>query len=254
MDGSYANGFAPRDGLPLYPELWQGCVGAWNPGLGPTGLTLRDWSGYGIHGTLTNMASDTAWVRNQGKTALNFDGSNDSVIASALTIGAVEGTISTWVRPDTWTGNATIFSMRTTDFLEALHNGGTLLFRYGNGSAGTSLTLPTVGVWSHLAFVYNTASGLQYYINGNLSLSTNPTWPAIDVGGNLVIGNLDGSNLPFDGLISDFRVYIRAISTSEIRLLASRPGIAYERTLRRRSSAAVAAFNRRRRLLVGAGV
>lgn len=54
LPGRYANGFAPRDGQPLYPELWKGCVGAWNPGLGVTGLTLRDQSGFGRHGTLTN--------------------------------------------------------------------------------------------------------------------------------------------------------------------------------------------------------
>jgi len=251
LPGSYTNGFAPRDGSPLYPSLWRGCVGAWNPGLGPTGLTLRDWSGYGLHGTLTNMASDTAWLRNQGSTALNFDGSNDSVVASAMTIGSTEGAISLWLRPDAWAGNATVFSMRTTDNLEALHNAGSLLFRYGNGTAGSSVTLPTVGVWSHLVFVYDIASGWQYYINGVLSNSLATTWSAIDVGGDLVIGNLDGVNLPFDGLISDFRIYNGRISPNEIRLLAARRGIAYELAPRRRSRAAVAAFNRRRRLLLG---
>jgi len=62
LPGTYQNGFAPRDGEPLFPELWDGCVGAWNPGLGPSGLTLRDWSPYKNHGTLTNMDAGTDWV------------------------------------------------------------------------------------------------------------------------------------------------------------------------------------------------
>jgi hypothetical protein len=53
------------------------------------------------------------------------------------------------------------------------------------------------------------------------------------------------------GKSDDIRIYNRAITTSEIRLLASRRGIAYELAPRRRSSSAVL-FNRRRRLLLGA--
>ena len=73
LPASYSNGFAPRDGQPLYPELWRGCVGAWCPSLGPTGLTLRDWSGFGNHGTLTNMDPGTDWVLSGGRYALDFD-------------------------------------------------------------------------------------------------------------------------------------------------------------------------------------
>jgi hypothetical protein len=61
LPGTYANGFAPRDGQAIWPELWRGCVGAWNPGLGPTGLRLYDWSPYRNHGTLTNMDAGTDW-------------------------------------------------------------------------------------------------------------------------------------------------------------------------------------------------
>jgi hypothetical protein len=56
-----------------------------------------------------------------------------------------------------------------------------------------------------------------------------------------------------NGQIDDLRLYSRILSAQEIRLLASRRGIAYEMAPRRRSSVQVAAFNRRRRLLIGAG-
>ena len=97
LPGSYANGFAPRDGQPLYPELWRGCVGAWNPGLGPTGLTLRDWSGFGNHGTLTNMELDTDWTPSQGKWSLALDGTNESVLCGGGTFFQLQTlTLSSW--------------------------------------------------------------------------------------------------------------------------------------------------------------
>jgi hypothetical protein len=38
---TYQSGFyAPGRGTAKYPELWDGCVGAWNPGLGNTGLSV----------------------------------------------------------------------------------------------------------------------------------------------------------------------------------------------------------------------
>jgi hypothetical protein len=49
-----------------------------------------------------------------------------------------------------------------------------------------------------------------------------------------------------NGFIGDIGVYNRALSPNEIRLLASRPGIAYELAPRRRSSVAVAASTSRR--------
>ena len=82
-----------------YPELWRGLVGAWSPCLSPRGGTvLRDLSGRGNHGTLTNMDATTDWVTSGGKTALDFDGSNDYVSIDHNSIFAWPkgATFSTW--------------------------------------------------------------------------------------------------------------------------------------------------------------
>jgi hypothetical protein len=72
MQPSYQSGFyAPGRGVAKHPELWRGCVGAWNPGLGNTGLSLRDWSGNQNNGTLTNGPT---WGVSDGRQALDFDG------------------------------------------------------------------------------------------------------------------------------------------------------------------------------------
>jgi len=61
----------------------------------------------------------------------------------------------------------------------------------------------------------------------------------------------------WNGLIDDFRVYNRAITQSEISLLATRRGIAYERTRAVRafisSGSPPPTTNRRNNLLVGMG-
>jgi hypothetical protein len=68
---TYQSGFyAPGRGTAKYPELWDGCVGAWNPGLGNTGLVLRDWSGNQNNGTLTNGPT---WGVSDGRQALDFE-------------------------------------------------------------------------------------------------------------------------------------------------------------------------------------
>lgn len=87
-----------------YPELWRGLVGAWSPCLNPRGGTvLRDLSGRGNHGTLTNMDAATDWVMSGGKTALDFDGLNDYVsfgssVVNTLINGATAVMLSMWVR------------------------------------------------------------------------------------------------------------------------------------------------------------
>ncbi len=76
VDPSFVNGFARDRGESAYPELWDGLVGAWVPGLGKTGAVLRDFSGNKNHGALANAD----WVRNEGLLALDFDGINKEVV------------------------------------------------------------------------------------------------------------------------------------------------------------------------------
>ena len=128
-----------------YPELWRGLVGAWSPCLSPRGGTvLRDLSGRGNHGTLTNMDPETDWVTRGGKQALDFDGSNDYVnlerrvlddVASACTINAwvattaaasVYRTVFTQVGPGTNTSNTMYLYNGTVCFHHFPPGGGNL--------------------------------------------------------------------------------------------------------------------------------
>lgn len=95
---AYAHG--PGECAPEYAGLWDGLVGCWVPQMGPTGNRLLDLSGYGNHGTLTNMDPATDWVPGPNGWALDFDGSDDYVTCGAThTINTGAFTATLVIRP-----------------------------------------------------------------------------------------------------------------------------------------------------------
>jgi hypothetical protein len=262
--GSYANGFAPRDGQPLY-SLWRGCVGAWNPGLGPTGLTLRDWSGYGNHGTLTSMDPGTDWTTTLGRYSLDFDGVNDVVDCGTPPgiNGATYASYSVWLwRSSTGitcaVGGSAGNSTNGDRFSCIWFSDGNVYFSHGGGVLFSSLALTGTGL-NHIAVNYDgskstNATRFRAWANGSeRTLTFSGTVPAVLPTVTPWTLGKDSSNRFGAGRILDCMLFARNLNANEIRILSMRPGIAYELAPRRRSSLQVAAFNRRRRLLIGAG-
>ena len=94
---SYASGYAKNASQSAHPNLWDGLVGAWMPSLGVTGETLRDVSGNGNHGTLTNMDAASDWVGTSKGLALDYTGGNQRVSGSIdPSVFAGAHTISCW--------------------------------------------------------------------------------------------------------------------------------------------------------------
>jgi hypothetical protein len=238
-----------------YPGLWRGCVGAWNPGLGPTGLTLRDWSGFGRHGVLTNMSAATNWISSGGRYSLDFDGTNDYVDmgnVSALR-PTQQITISAWSPGSTNTRSYLVSQAVTVSpwhnyVLNArsgagggfgLNIGGTLRTVSGGSFDGTT--------WKHVCGTYD-GQTMALYLNGIL-LNTFSVSGSITYSGsffNTTLGSWIYS-LPWTTpgnefaktMIDDVHIYNRALYPYEVARLASRRGIAYEMAPRRRSSVLV---------------
>ena len=248
LPGSYANGFTPRDGQPLYPHLWKGCVGAWAPCLGPTGLTLREWSGFQNNGVLTNGPT---WAANQGKYALSFDGSNDYVDTgnTVLRLGGLSQlTMMLWASRATASSAVTMSVISGSDYLAiAPWIDGNVYFQI---SPFTPSIVDTSLDFNHWAMTLS-GSNLRGYKNGIEVLNTSGPSVVPTISSSLLFGYYSSATRYSAGLMDDARIYNRALSQQEIRTLASRRGIAYELAPRRRSSSAVQ-FNRRRRLLLGA--
>ena len=277
LPGSYANGFAPRDGRPLYPQLWSGCVFAAAPMLGPTGVRLRDWSGSANHADLTN---GPIWEPIAGWQAVTTDGVNDLLKCTSNTVGNLgtsHATVVVWCVLQ----NSNLFGP-----IIGKRNDGGVFQQWGLFQGHLNASLATVAGKKVSLFWYSgggAASSQHVHTSADIAdgklhcvvaRRVSGTTPTIWIDGiqqaTTVIGsattniNADGSTDPIRvGALADAgsylafnfiesRVYSRNVSDSEIRIVSSRPGIAYELAPRRRASSAVA-FNRRRRLLVGAG-
>ena len=159
------------------------------------------------------------------RTAVGFDGIDDSVTAAA---GAVPNTsksfsVAGWARVDDLTTNRTVVGQLGTNnsafWIESTTGRAWRLTTTAADSAtaatssaqATSVIRP--GVWTHLAGVYDSAAKtLKLYVNGVAEgTATNvTTW---DGTGALVIG---GSSQRWKGAISEVQLWDRVISTNEI--------------------------------------
>ena len=246
---SYIGGMYPLIGDPAYPELWRGCVGAWAPCLGPTGLTLRDWSGFQSHGTLTNMDVGSDWVSSFGRYALDFDGSNDWVTSPSVGVNTTSRSASFWFRTTRsvvggnymcvlgWGAGSTGAAFYVYVGTDAAAGTDTLgVTQFGDSIGGGSLAVNT-GLWTHGA-VTNVGTTWTVFVNG-LQVGQKSMTTAPASGNTVSIGRWPFStpvstNANFDGQLDDIRIFNRVLSVNEIRILSSRRGIAYELAPRRR--------------------
>lgn len=255
---SYMEGFAPRDGQPLYPELRNGCVGEWVPCLGPTGSTLRDWSGYGNHSTDVSVSQ---WGVSDGRHRTGFTGSESYTIPhAAQLLPSTALSVMVFARVNSLTGNPFLIDKNfNSSFFMQLY--GTNQIEFGavfsaggyvdSGTNAYSLSTPQCFIGT-----FNSVQDtIRIYINGiQKAVSTSATAAMPSGTGAIRIGRQQSVAQGFlNGSIYEIRIYSRELSQKEAALLSLRPGISQELAPRRRSSVQVVTGNRRRRLLVGAG-
>lgn len=266
LPGTYANGFAPRDGTPLYSSLWRNCVGAWNPGLGVSGSTLRDWSGFQNNGTLVNGPT---WAANQGRYALNFDGTNDYLLGSTPQ-SVVVNTIEFWWQPrstitlasaeqdflhlrqssDWYVAFGAATALATNEYLTIRDVSGNYLTAVTDGGSITSGAMHHVLIsWSAIDARYNIwLDGVQKTVGFGIGSghARQVTINLLCVGAYYNAGAPNGFS---NGIFGGLSIWSQPMH-NQVSLLCSRRGIAYEMAPRRRSSAQVTT-NRRRRIIIG---
>ena len=247
-----------------YASLRQGLVGAWCPSLGASGYRLMDRSGYGNHGTLTNMDPETDWI-SDGKLALDFDGSNDYVNASAgfrfFELSQDACTVSFWNKNSSGTTGVYVALSSTTNGTPFLiFQASSTSISLGHRSDASGDTSAIGGTWQssswRLLTGVSTPSSLTLLANGVQVATTSRTASAT------TLNQLSIAALNRAGGLSNFarsqaddvRIYNRALTPSEISLLYTGGrgvGLAPERIKHRRKTSA-AATNRRRRIICGA--
>jgi hypothetical protein len=202
------------------------------------------------------MDAGSDWVVSQGRYALDFDGVNDSVALGYRQVLNLQSplTISAWCFPTANAGQAVIYSNMTVAFAGcevALSN---LLPRLWTGSSwfNATQTLP-LATWSHVAWT-NNGTVTQIFINGQLKGSGNHSGPSSNPSTAQHIGSRNTA-IPFIGALDCLRLYNRVLHSNEIRLLASRRGIAYEMAPRRWTASQIAAYRARYySQVIGSGV
>jgi hypothetical protein len=225
-----------------------GCIGDWAPFLGPTGPILFDRSGYGNHGILTRMDVATDWVPSGAGHALDFDGINDLVLIGSISdaspmFSAIDrGTMCTWVKIPTTGAGASFRAIFSKEYYYGMFivDGILSWFNWGAGGGGNKSTGISISdnLWHHVSLTFaNDILQGNMYLDGKKVLTSG-------LGRNTVVGRLqianngaysDANNQCLKGQVDGSMIFNRILSEKEIRLLASRRGIAHEVAPRRRS-------------------
>ena len=156
--------------------------------------------------------------------ALSFNGSNGYVSLGVANLPANNAaqSISVWFKgiPDGNNHNMIAMSnLGSSSAVQLGFRGSSLIaWNYGGGSL-VSMTAPVDGAWHHVAYTYDGTTD-SIYLDGTLSATstTGPHQTATPT--SAYLGTYDGASELWSGSLDDIRVYTRAISSSEISVLA----------------------------------
>jgi hypothetical protein len=200
-----------------------------------SGAVATDSSGNGRIGTIYNGGS----LSEAGKSghSLTTDGDND-YLDTGYDVDWNENaqvSISFWVKPDNMRLEKAGMLGKTNDRGWSFYQSNDdVVFTYMDSEGGASNGMDgswgsgtlVEDQWTHLAYVWNGTES-KFYANGTLASSAPSKNPALNmdlddsmlIGGNITISHASY----FPGSIDDVRVYSRALSESEIKLIYSNP-------------------------------
>jgi hypothetical protein len=152
-----------------------------------------------------------------------FDGTNDYVRFNSGLNGRISFSLEYWFYQNAIESRAQ--EMFTTNYnnpgIEIYSNGTTLYFRsnFNNSSRPATVTI-SAGRWNHVVAICRVDSGITIYLNGVEGTPNTPTNPYITWNDDYFnLGVLTGYSefLPFNGKISNAKIYNRALSASEVQ-------------------------------------
>ncbi len=194
-----------------------------------SGTTAEDSSGNGNDGSLTNMGA-YSWVDGISCNALEFDGSDDYVIATNPSgMSSSVGSVSFWMKADVDSQAGTLFYFLETDCTDYIrchlnsYNKLDLVIEDGNDTKVLvnydldNLSYDFAGKWIHVAWVQD-GTGIKLYIDGDeksLNVVYDGSWWTDHLSISEAIVGLGWGT--FDGSIENFKVYDKTLSLEEIR-------------------------------------
>lgn len=229
------------------PRLRAGLVGHWIGG--GIGQMWMDRSGYRNHGP---FFLPLTWNLGEGgkRNCVDFSGGvNYAVrVPDSPTVSLTGAyTIAAWIntRASAQQGIVEKYTAASNDgFILRIQAGGTL--QAWNMAASTpnvsGATVVPLNTWVHVASRYDGVN-LKVYLNGKEDGTTATSVNPADGTSELKIGERGNGGTNFNGRIDDVRMYNRALSEAEIKLLATPAFVpVLFRDRRRGTAAAIAAY------------
>lgn len=192
-----------------------------------------DLSGNGNNGSLSG--SPTRGVAGKaGLQATDFDGSDDYIDMGASPMDGLDSfTVVAWVKPKSISSTSPLHggtgyhiiaaqSASGDDTFELALGNDDEIYAYidqgSNNSITTTSSPMTVGEWQMVVCRYDN-SGLEIIHNNNVEESTSVSGSLINGGINFRLGDHGDTGAQYDGLLTDVRLYNRALSSWEIHQL-----------------------------------
>ena len=180
-----------------------------------SGTTATDSTGTNT-GTLTNSPT---WTVGKINNALSFDGVNDYVyLNSPASLQPTSISVSTWFKTGATSGR--IIRKRLSGYyLEITAGKASFVVAIPSFASVTSTLTYNDNLWHHAVGLYD-GTTLRLYIDGSQVASASASGNITYGAGGIAIGrDGDYSGSYFNGVIDDVRIYNRALSADEIRLL-----------------------------------
>jgi hypothetical protein len=249
--------YASQKSEAKYPRLWDALEHSWFPTItGPSGTTVYDMKGNSpLIGNGFSAAAgwerlNGRWVYVNANTNQYFQAAKSQKVANTKSL-----TVSVYLNPVSWPGlNATICHSYGQWFLRQSGGGtttGELL--WANGTHLRRLTFPLwTGETRHLCAVVKNNEADGVWINGvrQAGTATNFITYSPVLTEPILVGLGEAANRYLNAKLGPISIWSRALSASEIMVLAKDYDAVHAKKM---SINGGLTFNRRRRLLVGAG-
>ncbi|MES2622884.1 MAG: LamG-like jellyroll fold domain-containing protein [Patescibacteria group bacterium] len=181
-----------------------------------TGLTTRDLSGNNNTGTLTNIASPYGWSTDTPDGtgySIRFDGVNDYVRvpdSNFLDLGS-KYSISFWFKSEAWDKTYNVAINKSQD----------VAYDVSYGITFTGSFTPTVGVWHHVARVFDGTVSKTYLDGKIFSSGTGGTAPITStqpliIGMKKTVSGGSADEWGYTGYIDNVRIFGKDLTASGV--------------------------------------
>lgn len=216
-NGSTTAAYAKNDTYGAENVWTNDYFGVWHMQQDPTG-TIYDSTANDRDGTSAGSMTSTDLVDGAIGKAINFDGTDDIISAGNFSETMSSMSVSTWIKPDTVTGNKDILAVENSWYSYLVGNDYTFFSDYSgtNGEWYVNNSINTNQYqYVHTTFtdIASTASDPSLYVNGS-SYNTGddayaeyltPTSSFLQPNANLVIAGY-GTTATYDGNIDEIRL------------------------------------------------